>query len=168
MKLRLHRLVPFLVLLLGCSKQAPEGAAAKSGAARDEAQQVPASPEAPAPPAAAEPTPTSGGEMGPSGEDSIKKRPLKGRESELSTLPEAEAALDEAAKRLEKLLGGMKAEALATGDKRCDEACLAFASLRRAADAICRLAGDSDARCSRAKKIVDDNESKVKACTCES
>lgn len=55
---------------------------------------------------------------------------------------------------------------LGVGDPRCANACKAFASLRRAADAVCRLAGDSNARCSRAREIVKDSEERVKSCSC--
>lgn len=59
------------------------------------------------------------------------------------------------------------ARPLDTGDNRCESACKAFASLKRAADGICRLAGDTDTRCSRAREIVKQNEPRVAACKCE-
>ncbi len=45
--------------------------------------------------------------------------------------------------------------AAADKESRCATACKAFASLKRAADAVCRLAGDDDARCDHAKKLVE-------------
>ncbi len=159
---------------LACSKQSEESAkSAAAPAAAPAAEQVAQSedekdtPGAPPPVAAAPASP--GDNEAPTSAKPKKKAEGKkdGLERELSSLPEAEAALNKANTRLTKLLGGAKAQALASGDKRCDQACLAFASLKRAADAICRLAGDTDARCSRAKRIVDDNEAKVKACSCQ-
>jgi len=50
---------------------------------------------------------------------------------------------------------------------RCLNACKAFASLKRAASAVCRLAGESHARCKRAQGIVQENEARVAACKCE-
>ena len=49
----------------------------------------------------------------------------------------------------------------------CETACRALASMGRAADAICRLAGDADARCSSARKRVEDSSSRVAACRCD-
>lgn len=48
----------------------------------------------------------------------------------------------------------------------CATACRAFASLGRAATAVCRLAGDEDARCTRAKGIVSEAERRVATCSC--
>jgi hypothetical protein len=56
---------------------------------------------------------------------------------------------------------------LTQGDPRCERACKAFSSLRRAADGVCRLAGDGDARCVRARGIVKDNEARVATCKCD-
>jgi hypothetical protein len=52
------------------------------------------------------------------------------------------------------------------GPSRCTTACQAFASLERAARAVCRIAGDSDARCARGKSAVDSYRSRVAACGC--
>jgi hypothetical protein len=49
---------------------------------------------------------------------------------------------------------------------RCETACRAFASLERAASAVCRLAGDADERCARARRLVGDNAQRVAACGC--
>ena len=48
----------------------------------------------------------------------------------------------------------------------CVNACKAFASLKRAAVAVCRLAGEADARCKRAQSIVSKNETRMTACKC--
>jgi len=59
------------------------------------------------------------------------------------------------------------AEEKAKDDRsRCDTACRAFASLERAADAVCRLAGEAKDRCTRAKKLVDENGGRVASCSC--
>lgn len=103
-----------------------------------------------------------------------------------TSLAEAEAALEKA--RAE--LGAPRAEArpaesqpekakrpstapaggaapLAEGAERCVNACKAFASLKRAASAVCRLAGDTNARCKRAQTIVQDSEARVAVCKCD-
>lgn len=59
-----------------------------------------------------------------------------------------------------------RATALAEGDPRCESACKAFASLERAAKGVCRLTKDDDARCVRAKEIVEENRTRVAACKC--
>jgi hypothetical protein len=59
-----------------------------------------------------------------------------------------------------------EAEADSQSRQRCDLACRAFASLGRAAGAVCRLAGDDSERCTRAKKLVDDGARRVQGCAC--
>jgi hypothetical protein len=64
---------------------------------------------------------------------------------------------------------GALADEEASGDSvanRCAVACRAFGSLRRAADAVCRLAGEADARCKRAQGVVNQSRSRVSACSC--
>src|SRR5262245_29060621 len=39
-------------------------------------------------------------------------------------------------------------------ESECGNACKAFASLRRAANAVCRLTNETDARCVRARSVV--------------
>jgi hypothetical protein len=48
----------------------------------------------------------------------------------------------------------------------CVTPCSAIASMRRAVDAICRLAGADDARCTDARKTLGDSEAKVSPCGC--
>ncbi|MBI3200508.1 MAG: hypothetical protein HYZ29_03125 [Myxococcales bacterium] len=103
-----------------------------------------------------------------------------------STVAEAEAALDQAnaelnpKTRADKTSDGKPKrpsdspapKPAATGapqgsaPDRCVNACKAFASLKRAAAAVCRLAGEGDARCKRAQAIVQDNEVRVAVCKC--
>lgn len=162
------------LVCLGCSKRAEDESVKSASTPVAPAQESepggveqPMAPGASPPPAAAAPESPADEEVPSSTKKSAEKSEKDGLAEKLTSIAQAEAALNEKSAQLTKLLGGAKAQALATGDKRCDEACLAFASLKRAADAICRLAGDSDARCTRAKRIVDDNETKLKACSCE-
>jgi hypothetical protein len=60
-----------------------------------------------------------------------------------------------------------EAERLSRGDSACGNACKAFASMKRAADAVCRLTKEADARCVRARTLVKENETRVAACGCE-
>jgi hypothetical protein len=48
----------------------------------------------------------------------------------------------------------------------CESPCRAIASMRRAVTAICRIAGDTDARCEGATQTLVDSESRVKTCGC--
>lgn len=166
-----------LVIAWGCAKAERAAEPAPGG----QASPPPATPVAPAPPAAQ--TPATPSEDQPSTatsrrpqsatdedkRDGMEKEALRG----VQTVDQAEAALKQAQTDLDSLLGpaarGRKggATALSAGDSRCPNACKAFGSLRRAADAVCRLAGDSDTRCARARTIVKDNESKLSACKCE-
>ncbi len=48
----------------------------------------------------------------------------------------------------------------------CENACLAFASLSRAAKAVCRLDGDKGAHCAHARHVVDGSQPRVANCAC--
>lgn len=48
----------------------------------------------------------------------------------------------------------------------CKAACQAFASLERAVEAICRLAGDPSERCERARRVRQEKSAQVAACEC--
>ena len=52
------------------------------------------------------------------------------------------------------------------GRDACALPCHAIASMRRAVDAICRMAGTQDARCLDARKILKDDEARVAPCGC--
>jgi hypothetical protein len=54
------------------------------------------------------------------------------------------------------------------GEDPCRASCRALASMRRAVEALCRLTGESDDRCTRAKRVLADTTSRAAACTCES
>jgi hypothetical protein len=49
----------------------------------------------------------------------------------------------------------------------CETACRALASMSRAADAICRMAGDADPKCASARKRVDESAARVAQCRCQ-
>ena len=49
----------------------------------------------------------------------------------------------------------------------CENACRAFASLSRAAGAVCRLDGDNGAHCTHAKRVVADCQLRVSSCACQ-
>jgi hypothetical protein len=155
-----------LVLALGaCAKRADESPPAASAAPDTPAEESPAGgpPEQGVAPTTAEPAPAPESEP-PS---SLTGEGKKGADA-FPTIEAAEAELARADKALTQLLSrNGKAEKLAVGDDRCGKACKAFSSLERARDAICRIAGEPDARCSRARKIVKDHEPRIAACACE-
>jgi hypothetical protein len=162
--MQMRRLIPAGVVLAclalsACSKRSEEAPPARA----NEPAQAATGGALPSPPAASAAT--------------AAPRETRSRDqlrSSFGSVDEAEKALDRAKGDLDALLGGAargglgtNATPLASGDPRCPEACKAMSSLRRAADAVCRLAGPNDARCSRAKEIVGDSEKRVAACKCE-
>lgn len=173
-------LVGALLVGAGCAKradEAPAETAASQAPAPAEAPEGFAAPESPAAPAAAPPPPAPAGGAPPSSlepEPAPKRGGLARTDEDFSSIAEAEKAFAESSQDLDKLLGplakqiGGRAPApLASGDTRCPRACKAFDSLRRSGDAICRLAGDADARCTRARDVVEKNKSRVAACGCD-
>jgi len=50
----------------------------------------------------------------------------------------------------------------------CEDACRAFSSLTRAANAVCRLDGSSGTHCTRAKHVLADAQQRVASCSCPS
>ncbi|WP_394845738.1 hypothetical protein LZC95_53000 [Pendulispora brunnea] len=48
----------------------------------------------------------------------------------------------------------------------CADSCRALASMRRAVAAICRIAGNADARCTDAKATLASSEQRVSTCRC--
>ena len=51
-------------------------------------------------------------------------------------------------------------------ESSCSTACRAYSSLGRAATAVCRLAGEKDARCAHAHQVVTDAQRRVAVCGC--
>jgi len=180
--------VGFGILLVACggacANQKSEQAA--PAASPDSARfSAPAAEAAPAPPAPAAPAPVL---------DQPKSAEAE-REDDFTTLEAAERALDQAKADLDRLAlaeptpsigrsatpdraekkdarrnapsaAGAAAPAGAAPSGQCEEACKAFASLTRAANAVCRLDGDGGSHCTKAKKVVTDSRGRVAACTC--
>jgi hypothetical protein len=168
MRFRKRAALAFAVLLAtaaGCAKRADEAPSATA------ASQAPPPPPAQPAPAAEPESPSSLGDV-----EERKKRELLEAAPEPSTLEEAERAFADSKKELDELVGPLPGEKLtgvkppaplAAGDTRCPRACQAFDSLRRSGDAICRLAGERDQRCTRARELVKQNESRVSICACD-
>lgn len=155
-----------------CKKsEAPAASEAPKSQAVPAAEQAPAPSAAPAAAPEPAPPPTVGSTQGT--EEPKKDQSRAGLTAEPTTVAEAEKALDQAVLDLNQLAGAKggkgagAATPLAAGDSRCPEACKAMDSLRRAAAAVCRLAGDGNGRCTRAKNIVKESESRVAVCKCE-
>jgi hypothetical protein len=170
---RVGAILAALALSVACAKQGDEAPSQTAASESPAPAAVPASPEAQAAPPPGAAPPTSLTEEG----EAADEPGLKKGESEPRTLAEAEELFKTSSADLEKLVGPLKADKatggaapapLASGDARCPKACKAFASLERAGDAICRLAGENDARCTRAKDVVKQNATRVAACGCES
>jgi hypothetical protein len=176
--------LPLLLALIGAAAAASCSRRSEEAPSETAASQAPAMPAAPGSPAA-EPAPESQarpepGAAPPTSLERAEEPPRGGlgqHEDRLTTLGEAEKAFADSEQQLAKLLGpldadkakgGQAAAPLAGGDARCPQACKAFDSLRRAGDAICRIAGDADARCSRARDVVKQNQTRVTACGCSS
>jgi exonuclease VII small subunit len=97
----------------------------------------------------------------------------------LERFQQAKAALAEAEQRMQLSQAerkrsradsrGRKAAPAAaeSSASRCTVVCEAFASLERAAQAVCRLVGDSDERCTRARQLVEDSRLRIAACGCQ-
>jgi len=118
-----------------------------------------------------------------------------GDEVELSTLEAAERALNQAKADLDRLALAEPAPVVGhngTGDRAaekkeskparapstagaaapsksnalCEDACRAFSSLSRAANAVCRLDGSTGTHCSHAKHVLSDAVQRVASCSC--
>ncbi|MEZ4229936.1 MAG: hypothetical protein R3B89_12240 [Polyangiaceae bacterium] len=121
------------------------------------AAEEPEAPGAGLPKSTRTPAPATGGEL--------KQEKAKDAAS-FTDLASAERAFKTADLELTQLFGAA-ATALSEGDGRCTRACQAFASLQRAADGICRLAGDTDQRCTKARGRVKEHAARLQACSCE-
>ncbi len=152
-----------------------------------------ARPDAASPPAApaAERTPPA-----PRGLDPVERAESRAQDDEFTSLESAERALNQAKADLDRLAlaeppvtvgrgapadGASKAEkkdaqreqspsatgaASAAPSARCENTCRAFASLSRAAHAVCRLDGETGAHCSQAKQIVQSAQPHIASCAC--
>ena len=59
-----------------------------------------------------------------------------------------------------------EADMRATSEDRCASPCRALASMRRAVEALCRMTGESDARCTSAHETLATSEGRVASCHC--
>jgi len=178
--------------LTGCAQGSPEPSAPAASSAptsttaatedRAAAPESPAAAPAPAPPG------------GPQGLD--RPKPEAAVEEQFSNLEAAERALNQAKADLDRLAlaepaptvgrnatldraaekketkpsarasSGAGAAAPSKSNTLCEEACRAFSSLSRAANAVCRLDGNGGTHCSRAKHVLADAQLRVASCSC--
>jgi hypothetical protein len=104
----------------------------------------------------------AGGEGDDFGSVADAERELERARAELSTLGVSTKTTAEKGQKKPE-----EPEPLAKGNASCGNACRAFASLQRAANAVCRLTSEGDARCVRARTVVKENETRVSVCGCE-
>jgi hypothetical protein len=136
------------ILLGGCARRGEAGAPATPRP--EPAKEQPAS----------EPAPNAGAAPSSLDEDDGSK---------LTTIEAAEAEFARVEQQLDGLWAGAeKPDKKAESDPlaACDTSCKAFLSLERAAAAICRLAGEADARCMQARKSVERNRQRIAECAC--
>jgi len=180
--------LPVVWIACGCGGGAPSEAEAPESAAEPAPEEA-AAPEGEAPSTMAPAAPGLGPTQAPAG--GAPPPPSEatediGEAEDLDTIEQAQALLARAEQELESFYGqasqrkeraaGAPSPASAGAAARppvrsrppspCASACRAFASLDRAAGAVCRLAGESDARCLRAKKSVKENAQRVASCSC--
>lgn len=160
----MQRLLPaFLTLsFVACAVQ-------KSG----EPAQAPGEPPPPVPPASQPQQQQQGYPSTPATPGNV----LRGEHGDdFASVEDAERELERARRELVSVVSDKKNREpkaseqpapLANGDSECGNACKAFASLRRAANGVCRLTNEGDARCVRARSVVKENETRVAACGCE-
>ncbi len=164
---------------------APAASATSTTAATEERAARPESPvtvPAPAPPAAAEglaaPKSQAARDETEFSDLEAAERALNQAQADLDRLALAapspvigrNAAADRAAEKKESKAGrapsASGAAAPSKSNTLCENACRAFASLSRAASAVCRLDGSSGAHCSHAKHVLADAQQRVASCSC--
>lgn len=152
-----------LLVLAACARSAepPPGTGGESGPAETKQESAPAAP------AAAQPTPA------PASEGRALEAPKSALDerAEPSTLAEAEAELALAERELESALApgastGAEKKGSGAGASPCERTCRAFASLSRAAAAVCRLEQPNGERCTRANDAVGRARARVSSCAC--
>jgi hypothetical protein len=157
-----------VLLVLGACARKPE---AQPGS---EAQPPPADAEKSAPEAPATPAPAAAperAEEAAEGRRGDAPKSTTAERAEPTNLAQAEAEFALAERELESALvafgsGADKAQKNAAGTPVCDKTCRAFASLSRAAAAVCRLDAPNGARCSNANEAVGRARSRVASCAC--
>ena len=182
-----------LASLVACGRSpeaaAPEAAAPAASASTTSSDLATAPAAEEAAPATPSPAPAPQG----LGDDSPKsKAPVRGQD-EFTSLEAAERALNQAKSDLDRLALAEPSPTVgraAPGDRAnekksdkgaapsagaaantapsplCENACRAFSSLTRAANAVCRLDGNSGTHCTRAKRVVSDSQHRVASCSC--
>jgi hypothetical protein len=142
----------FLCASLGAcaSAKAPAKSAETSGAAEDAAAEDEGD-AADAAPGYAQPALTPAQQPADNGVSSGDK--------DLDTIEDAERALADDLQALDTAFS--ETTALSVGSNGCNRVCRAIGSMRRSVDAICRLAGDEDDRCKRARDAVERNNKRV-------
>lgn len=153
-----------LLLLAGCARsaEAPPGTGGESSPT--ETKKEKSAPAAP-PPVAAEPAPA------PAAEGRALDAPKSTRDdrAEPATLVEAEAELALAERELDTALApgaGAEQKGAGAAASPCERTCRAFASLSRAAAAVCRLEQPNAERCARANDSVGRARPRVASCAC--
>ncbi len=167
---RLSSILALCALLGACQRDAtaPESSAKPAEpaavSAADEKEES-AAPASPAEDEAAEPAPEPGA---PAASPRKAGSAAEARGDALGeSLPALLEALRTSDTTLSRLYGDTpKATPLAAEDSRCEAACTAFASLKRAAAGICRITGDDDERCTDAQKRVAHHQAKLASCAC--
>ena len=170
-------------LTLGCAggsappSQAPaaEAVPAEAPAAAEESQSLPAGPPPPAPapapaPAAAASEPARGDALDGGDELARAEQELAAADRELSAAnAESKPAKSEQHEGAPgRGAGAAKPKSSAPSQNACVTTCKAFASLVRARDSICRIAGDDGERCTHANEIVERHTPRSTSCGCSS
>ena len=162
----MRRLSPLLLLLVaGCARsaEAPPGTGGESGPTETKKESAPAT----VPPATAQPTPAPASE----GRALDAPKSTRGDRAEPATLAEAEAELALAERELDTALTprtGAEQKGAGAAASPCERTCRAFASLSRAAAAVCRLEQPNAERCARANDSVGRARPRVSSCACSS
>lgn len=109
----------------------------------------------------------SGQQAGPRQQQAAPAKPGARKEA-----PAAPAQADRRGEAVAEKDKNKKAEAgnddeAELSESPCAVACRALTSMKRAAEAVCRLAGESDARCADARKRVSESATRVASCACE-
>ncbi|HEX2669514.1 MAG TPA: hypothetical protein VHM25_01515 [Polyangiaceae bacterium] len=184
-----------IVCFAACARSAEPSA--PSASATSASPTVPGAPAEAKPESAAVPAPAPLPAGGPQGLDQPKSKAADD-EAEFADLEAAERALNQAKADLDRLAlaepapsvgrnatadraaekkdaksaarapGAAGAAAPTKSNALCEDACRAFSSLTRAANAVCRLDGSSGAHCTRAKHVLADAQQRVASCSCPS
>ena len=82
-----------------------------------------------------------------------------------ATAPEKSAPRSQKKDRARASAGAAEATGSAPSNP-CENACRALSSMSRAANAVCRLDGESGAHCTHAKQVVTDSQRRITSCVC--